>query len=64
MTQEKKQEKDVTELEHFDIKITVESRDIETLIHASDGCDALEISGVVIRHLRIMGTEPKALILP
>ena len=57
-------EKDVTELDHFDIKITVEGRTIEILIHTLDGCDALEISGAVIRHLRIMGTEPKGVVLP
>lgn len=32
---------------------------IEILIHTANGCDALEISGVVIRHLRVMGKEPK-----
>jgi hypothetical protein len=46
------------------IKIEVKSRGIEVLIHTLDECDALEISGAVIRHLRIMGTEPKGVVLP
>jgi len=55
---------DLTELEPVSIKITVKSRGIDVLIHTLDPCDALEISGVVARHLRIMGTEPKSLVLP
>jgi hypothetical protein len=48
----------------YSIKIEVKSRGIEVLIHSLDECDALEISGAVIRRLRIMGTEPKGVILP
>lgn len=57
-------EKDLSEVEPLSIKISVKSRGIEVLVLALDGCDALEVSGAVIRHLRIMGTEPKGLVLP
>jgi len=59
-----KKEKDLSEVEPVSIKITVKSRGIDVLIHTLDPCDALEISGVVARHLRVMGTEPKSLVLP
>lgn len=56
--------KDLTEIEPVSIKISVKSRGIDVLVHTLDPCDALEISGVVARHLRVMGTEPKSLVLP
>jgi len=48
----------------YSIKVEVKSRGIEVLIHALDECDALEISGAIVRHLRMMGTEPKGVVLP
>jgi hypothetical protein len=59
-----KKTKNLTELEPFSLLIEVKSRGIRILIYTLDGCDALEISGAVVRHLRIMGTEPKGLVLP
>jgi hypothetical protein len=63
----KKQIESIPDLLHeipYSIKIEVKSRGIEVLIHTVDECDALEISGAVIRHLRMMGTEPKGVVLP
>jgi len=57
--------KDLTEFEPFNIKIEVRSIGIEVLIHTLDPCDAMILSGEVVKALRyIMKTEPKALILP
>jgi hypothetical protein len=60
----KKEAKDLSELDSFDIKITVPSIDIEVLIHTIDSLDCVELAGYVIRLLRDKNLEPKVVILP
>jgi hypothetical protein len=56
--------KDVTELDHFDIKITVEGIDIEITISTKDPLDCVEMAGGIIKLLREKDYEAKVVILP
>ena len=60
----KKEAKDVTELSHFDIKITVEGIDIEITISTKDPLDCVEMAGGIIKLLREKDYEAKVVILP
>jgi hypothetical protein len=64
MTQEKEKAKDLTELNHFDIKITVEGVGLEIIINATDPLDCVTMAGYVIRNLRQWGKEPTVVVLP
>jgi hypothetical protein len=64
MTQEKKQEKDITDLTHFDIKIEVKGIGLEVLIQTADPLDCVQMAGMIISHLRQWGKEPTVVILP
>ena len=60
----KKQEKDLTDLSHFDIQITVEGIGLEITIMAADPLDCVTMAGMIISHLRQWGKEPTVVILP
>jgi len=62
--QHEKEAKDLMELSHFDIKITVEGIDLEVIIHTIDPLDCVELAGNVIRILRNKNLEPKVVVLP
>jgi hypothetical protein len=66
------QEKDLSELEHFDIKITVEGIEITVLVSTKDPLDCITLAGQICSILRASETvkiqgwdkEPKVVILP
>jgi len=60
----KKEAKDVTELSHFDIKITVEGINIEITISTQEPLDCIEMAGGIIKLLREKDYEAKVVILP
>ena len=64
MTPEKKEGKDVTEIDHFDIKIEVKGIGLEVLIQTADPLDCVTMAGAIISHLRQWGKEPTVVILP
>ena len=61
---EKRKAKDLTNISHFDIQITVEGIGLEITINAADPLDCVTMAGMIISHLRQWGKEPKVLILP
>jgi hypothetical protein len=57
-------EKDVTEFDQFSMKIEVEARQIEIILHCKDPSDLVFIAGWIVTSIRKLDCEPTVKVLP